>query len=181
MTFTYLGADLSEIISKFTYANNNYHIEYLDGSEVDYYNDDPDHSKQIKSLMIEQALKRHRMMESDRNRGLEDVAKFGQFVSVVAIIAAINDQSIPAAGLFTMSFLWMTCIASDKKRKRKELEKYGMFFDMKDNLDTINSPEYMEEIEPEHIYQRELDIDSIDDFTHAEVKILYRKLKQEKN
>jgi len=56
-----------------------------------------------------------------------------------------------------------------------------LFFEMYNSLDEINKSEFMKCIEFENIYQKTLDIDTIDDFSYDEIKTLYRKFKGEKN
>lgn len=180
MTFSYLGADLSKIIKKFTKNGTNYHIEYLDGSESNYYHGDPNHGEYLKKMMIEQAKERQKRISLENQKGLETNAVLAQCSSIVAVIFAIGEKSIPAVLLFGTIALCTTIYAKSERTKRKELEKYQLFFNMEDDLDIVNATEFMKEIEFEPMYQKFLDISTLDEFELSEIKTLHRKLEEEK-
>lgn len=67
-------------------------------------------------------------------------------------------------------------------KKIIELKKYKLFLDLVDHLDDINDSEFLKCIEFEKLYQKQFDINTLDEYTYGDVKTIYKsyKLKQKK-
>lgn len=173
--------DLSKTIKRLNYDNNNFCIEYFDGTISQYYCSDPNHLKELKTKMLEQAIERQlqfSLVDFEREEFIKASIYF-------ILMLGLNYAVITEKDLLTWICIFL--IAYNIKRHikmekhKRELKKYAIFFDLYDDLETINNSKFMECLEFEHLYQKRLDIDTIDDFTLREVKVLKKNLAKQKN
>lgn len=177
MTFIDKNSDPSIIIKDYRVKGDNYLVEYLDGSKNNYYCSSDNEESRIKEEMIKQAIER----KDKINIKLLELASDSSLI--VALLSTICSLAIKNSGM-TIAML-LVVIASiytfaKNSRKIKELKKYEMFLEMKDSLNEINTPKYMKHIEFENIYQKDLGINTVDDFTYGETKTLYKVYSKEK-
>ena len=61
-------------------------------------------------------------------------------------------------------------------------KKYKLFLDLVDHLDNISDSEFLKCVEFEKLYQKQFDINTLDEYTYGDVKTIYKsyKLKQKK-
>lgn len=182
MKFTYPNADLSRVIKRFTYEGNHFHVEYFDGTISDYYCDDPDKTSEIRCEMMIQALERDEQMW-DRNDDKTARAMFLYFQMLLAFSlqnSISNDYKFMTILSSTVLGIISLLQVSDVKNQI-ELKKYRMFFDMYEDLDEVNKAEFMDAIRIAGSTLKRLDIETLDSFSYGQIKILHRKLEQEKN
>jgi len=181
MKFTYPEANLSKVIKKFTYKDNYFHIEYFDGSVNDYYCADFEKVEEIKKIMLDQAKERQKKMDNPADRLGETISLYLDFIFTLGLYDSIKNRRDFMIFLCAMLVIINTYCQVISIKERVELKKFALFFEMYNSLDEINKSEFMKCIEFENIYQKTLDIDTIDDFSYDEIKTLYRKFKGEKN
>ncbi|MBE6148942.1 MAG: hypothetical protein E7167_05635 [Firmicutes bacterium] len=182
MKFTHPYADLSQVIKKFSYEGNYFHVEYFDGSISEYYCDDPKRCQEIKNKMFKQAQERgEKMKETEKDRLARTMILYFQIIFALGLESAIRNENEFAIFLSSLMIIINLPLEFNSIRTKIELKKYAMFFEMYNSLDEINKAEFMKCIEIEPLYQKVLDIDTVDDFTYGEIRTLYRRLMQEKN
>ena len=180
MKFTFPNADLSKVIKRFTYEGNYFHVEYFDGSKCDYYCSDPYEESKIKNIMLNQAKERQKKMDNPHDKAGELMSLYAELI----LILGLQDNIKNGRDIMTYLCAIILIVNSDCQvhwiKEMIELKKFAMFLEMYESLDEINKTEFMKCIEFEPIYQRPLDIDTVDDFSYGDIKTLYRKFKQEK-
>ena len=181
MKFASPYSNLSEVIKKFTYEGDHFHIEYFDGTSTDYICYSPERVEMVKEKMLFQAFERQDDYDHYPFKLKEDVTMFFSLMATILFgRGIINDEAAPTViGLLTIGLCLRSCIKT--AQLKKELEKYRIFFDLYDHLDEINNGKFMECIEADHFYQKMLDIDTVDDFSLGEIKTLKRNLDATKN
>ena len=181
MKFTHPYADLSQVIKKFSYEGNYFHVEYFDGSVCDYFCDLPEEVEEIRATMMVQALERDEYMwESVDAKTARSMMLYIQFIMAFGLQHSISTD-YDFMTIMCSLMLGVNLLFQIKDVKTQiELKKYQLFFDMYDSLDEINKVEFMKCIRIGSAI-KELNIETLDDFTYGEIKALHRKLEQEKN
>ncbi|MBQ6841320.1 MAG: hypothetical protein IJO63_04315 [Bacilli bacterium] len=178
MKFAWPEADLSNIIKKFSYRGTSFHIEYFDGSVSDYYCSDPNHANEVKSLMYSQAGQRQEIMQNKDYKVGRTMLLFTELVSGLGVHFSIKSEDDLMTFLYSLLIAFNLLVLSHGAKVERELEKFKLFFEMYDHLDEVNKSSFMKAIEFENIYQKNLDIHTVDDFSFADIKVLHRKLQE---
>lgn len=165
MTFAYDDSNLKEIIKTFYCENNNFFIDYLNGTSMSYICYDKNEEKRIKELMIKQAIerdKKYNLSNLERSKKLDVVFSVFDTVGSAYLIYDRNYFLIPIfSGLLTSTLIRL----NNKNNKLQELKKYKMFLQLLDRLDEIN-----QELEDD---QMTLDITTVDDISYRKIKSIY--------
>lgn len=181
MKFAWPNADLSKIIKCFSNEGCVFHVEYLDGTKSDYFCSDPEHIKEIKKQMLEQAWQRQKEMDTkDYDLG-KLMLLYSEVVLGLGAYTGFKNEQEFMAFLCTLLCAFNLLVITHGIQVKKELEKFKLFFEMYEHLDEVNKSEFLKTIEFETIYQKQLDIDTIDQFSLGDVKILHRKLEEKYN
>ena len=177
MTFIDNIEDESSTIREYFKDGYNYSIEYLDGSISEYYSCSNKEEDKIKSKMIDQAISRQNRINL---KSLKFAKNRSQYLSLLSCLCSLicmskNEQELGFAMFLILAYNLYNYIA--RNQKLRELKKYKLFLELTDNLDTVNSSSYMKNIDPDNIFQAPLDINTVDDFTYRNVKMLYNNYK----
>jgi hypothetical protein len=179
MNFTYDGADLSKIIKRYKKSQNEYLIEYLDGSFNRYISYKPDEEERIKKEMLEQAKQRTELYDTIFLNFTDKAYFIGSLISISGLgFSFIKDEK-------DFKFFWIIAIMISLNKfikngkKMKELEKYKLFLELIEELgeEELNSPEYTKCYECDNLYAKKLDIGSLDSFEYEDIKRIYEKYK----
>lgn len=181
MKFLYPGADLSKIIKSFKQDGCLFTIEYFDGEVSSYYCSDPNRAQQIKNKMYNQALERQEIMTKNNNRLGETMILYSQIIFALGLVDNIKNERDFLTFLIALMMVINAYCQVQGVREKIELDKYRMFFELYNSLDEVNKSEFMKCIEFENMYQKQLDIDTVDDFSYSDIRTLYRKLNEQKN
>lgn len=181
MNFTYYGADLSKTIKSYKKNGYSYHIEYLDGSTSDYtcYNEEED--TKIKELMLKQAMERQKKIKENYLENSRDINKVITIVSAIGTIYFVNDSKTILALLSATVLLPTVTLWKERSKTLKELRKYRMFLEMAGDLKDKDQTELLKTVEFDTFYQRPLSIESLDEFTYGDVKLIYKKFNTRRN
>ena len=181
MNFTYYGADLSEIIKKYKKDGYSYHIEYLHGSSSDYtcYNDEED--KKIQKLMLKQATDRNNKIKECYLEKSRDINKGFAIASMIGTVYFTSDSKMLLALLSTAVLLPTVTLWKRRSKTLNELRKYRMFLEMAKDLEGQDQTELLKAIEFDPFYQRQLSIETLDEFTYRDVKLIYKKFNTRQN
>ena len=181
MTFLSKEQDLSNTIKKHSNFGNNYHIEYMDGSICNYYSSMPTESNKIKQQMIDQAIERDKNINLPKMQTLKNIHLLTAVYSYMCASVLIDNNS-QFFGFLLVLFMLINIQEGIKKAyKIRELKKYRKFLEMYKDIELVNDSEFLKCIEPENIYQKAFDIETIDSFTYGEVKTMYKKYTKIKN
>lgn len=176
MTFTYDGADLSTTIKKFSQTGLNYHVEYMDGSESNYYCSNELERERIINLMLEQINLREEKMDLEVLNLKRVLARFTLGLSGYLNVLAISRQQDLIYIISLICGIISLKDLRDIRKKVAELKKYRLFIDMMEELKTVNESKLLECVEFEHIYQIPLDICHIDEYSYGEMKRIRKNL-----
>lgn len=173
MNFTYDGADLGKIIKSFSNNGDNFSLEYLDGSVSSYVCSNNNERQRIINLMIKQAEERQENINLDK---LELRKKCDLIItaisSVVASVHINNNKQLLLVLLFL--FVFINYEYKITNRKVKELKKYKLFLELLPYLEEVNNPEILKCVEFDKIYQKDLDITTLDEYSYSQVKTIYK-------
>ena len=176
MTFTYEGADLSTTIKKVSKNGFNYHVEYMDGSENNYYCSNASEYEKLMNLMLAQIKLREEKMNLETLNFKQTIVRFVFLLSNYLNVLAISRQK----DLISLISILIAIISlkdlNDVRKKIAELKKYRLFIDMMDELKTVNESELLECVEFDHMYQIPLDIYHIDEYSYGDMKRIRKNL-----
>lgn len=176
MNFSYDGADLSKIIRRYTRNQNEYSVEYLDGSSRCYVSYVEDEEDIIKKEMLEQAKQRDKLFDRRFLSFVDNGYLLSGFISALGLsVAQIKDeQSFKTFWIATLLFSIYKFRFSGKKIE--ELEKYKLFLKLIDVLGEkeLNSSKYTKCYEADNIYAQKLDINNLDKFSFRDIKRIQR-------
>lgn len=180
MNFTYQGADLSKVIKTFERSENNFHIEYMDGSTANFCCDSEKEADKIRKEMVEQAIDRQNNMNMS---SIEKAKIFNQLFTILASINTVvlfNFKKEIIALLVLIVGALFEVKTTNKRETLKELKKYKLFLEMIDDIDYINSGKFLNCVEPDSLFQIPLGIDTLDRYSYGDIKIINRTLMKEK-
>lgn len=176
MTFTYEGADLSTTIKTFSQNGFNFHIEYMDGSENNYYCSNDLENERLINLMLEQIKLRDEKMNLETLSLKESLIKFTFVLSSCLNVLSISRQK----DLISLISLLIAIISLKDlrtiKKRIAELKKYRLFIDMMEELKTIDISKLLECVEFDHMYQIPLDLCHIDEYSYGDMKRIRKNL-----
>ena len=181
MNFSYEGADRSKIINKYIREGNNYTIEYLNGDISSFYSTDENQEQKIIKTMVRQIVERQDRMDINDIVFKRDLCAQLCLASSILMPALVLREKeglllLPIAGLIAGLNL-----CSDHNAKINELKKYKLFLEMtRDNEKRSINDSVLDCIEPDKLYQIPLNLNTIDDYSYRDVKLLYKKMKQKK-
>ena len=175
MNFIDKNKDPSIIIKKYIRRDNSYTIEYLDGTVSNYYCSALDHEEKIKIKMLDQAIERQNVV-SISNLNIKKRSELLIFtISSLSTIALLS-SNMPLFSFFTILALLFSATKSlETSKKVKELKKYELFFELIPHLDVINKSNFLRCIEFDTFYQKDLDINTLDEYSYGDIKTLYKK------
>ena len=117
MNFTYDGADLSQVIKKYSKEKNNYIIEYLDGSKASYLCCSDSEEDKIKSKMINQAFERQ------ENISLPKMKLSRQISFITSIFSCICASTLGNNSRGALTLLLIVLIMINIKYYRNDTRK----------------------------------------------------------
>ena len=170
--------DLSEIIGNYTRNNDYYKIEYLDGSISEYYNSDNKHEEILMYRMTKEALIRDKNLYEKYKKYIKtDLIKFLFSISILKISTKVEL-------LFCIMFIYITFLIEKSLSdisKYKELSKYHDYLSIREDLKKIENRDILDIIEFDKIYQKPLNITTVDDYSAINLKILKKEINRRKN
>lgn len=179
MNFSYGGADLSKIIKRYNRNQNEYLIEYLDGSIYSYISYEDNEEEKIKKQMLEQAKQRDELFERRFLHFTDNAYLVSNLISISGLgFSLIKDEN-------DFKFFWLIALIISMRKfkqtgkKIQELEKYKLFLELIEGLgeEELNSPTYTKCYEFDNFYAEKLDIGSLDSFNYSDIKRVYKKYK----
>lgn len=165
MTFAYDDANLKDIIKTFYCENNNFFIDYLNGTSTSYICYDENEEKRVKDLMIKQAIERDAKYDAiniERSKRIDAV--LSTFFSI-GCANAIHNRDYFSILVLNVCLMSTFVRLNEKNIKLKELKKYKMFLQLLDKVDEINL-----ELGDDQI---PLDISTLDDISYRKIKSIY--------
>lgn len=172
------NTDLSEIIKNYTRNNDHYKIEYLDGSISEYYNSDNKYEETLMYRMTKEALIRDKNLYEKYKKYLKiDLLEF--LLSIFALGLSQNVKLIFCIAILYLPFL----LAKSLKDITKyiELEKYHDYLSIREDLKKTENRDILDIIEFDKIYQKPLNITTVDDYSAINLKILKKEINRRKN
>lgn len=181
MTFTYDEADLSTTIKNYSKFDNNYYINYLDGSTSNYVCYGDHEEERIKKIMIDQAIDRQGMLE------IKNIDLFKKSSVITAAVTSLGASFFGHQQQYALTSLALagTCYAVYNVRKMRyklnELKKYKLFLELNRELTVGEYQNLFNEIEFDKFYQIPLNINTIDSFSYDNVKQLCKRFYENQN
>lgn len=170
--------DLSKIIKNYTRNNNNYKIKYLDGSISEYYNSDNKYEEILLNRMTKEALTRDKKLYEKYKKYLKiDLLEF--LLSIFALDLSKDIKLIYCAVVIYISFLLIKSLKHIIKYI--ELEKYHDYLLIKEDLKKPENSNILDIIEFDKMYQKPLNISTVDDYNAIDLKILKKEINRRKN
>ena len=183
MKFTSELSDKSKILSHYNKINNYYTLTYLDGSTENYYSDNPDEENKIIEIMINQAMERDALLNNNAGINIQLKEVFAALTTVLFSKLAINiasdntykEYSLLLAVLGSISLVRLVKLHNQKK----ELNKYKMYLEMyKNDPYYLKQPFLLDDIEFDKFFQAPFNINHLDDYSHRDVSVIYKKYKK---
>lgn len=178
MNFSYDGADTSKLIKRYKKDGNNYTIEYLNGDISTFYSTGDNDEQNIMNTMIEQIIERQDKIDIISINNLKHLGVCTSLFSAVMLYANIIHENrellLPILGLISGII-----ISKNESKKIKELKKYKLFLEMtKDNPMRKVDDEWLDYIEFDKLYQIPLNVNTVDDYSYSDIKLLSKKMKE---
>lgn len=179
MNFISDKEDLGKIIKKYKVNGNNYHIDYMDGSESNFFCSNENYDKELRDIMIKQAIERQKEFD------LKTISKQNLFNTILLLVnlslmpCFINNNDSTIIALSILILVAIIYKRRKNKKQIKELKKYKMFLEMINDIEYINNAGVLKCIEFENIYQKPFDIDTLDEYSYSDVKTIYKKVKKQ--
>lgn len=178
MNFTFDGADLSQTIKRIYNENNEYGIEYLDGSYDEYTCNDQKELDRLFEIFIDQAKER------DENINLKPLIIKNVLEEVLRILSAfslglaIKKEESSLVLVYLASLIYVTANNRKTKKQIKELKKYKLFLELASDLKNVNTSKILKCVERDPKYQVPLDPTTLDDYSYGYVKKIYKTYKK---
>ena len=163
MTFCSDEQNKNEIIGSIEINDNDYIINYLDGSKKTYTNDKIEHIKELEKIMINQAIERDKDYTFLNNKKIKNIL-FWFFDCLLFSFGKNVTPDLIRYFFFVMSVNYFYDYLITKL-KLNELKKYRLFIDKYKSLKETDIKEIFS-------YGNNIDIFNIDKFTLSEIKKL---------
>ena len=175
MTF-YHDDNLGNVINKFTNNGYNFSLEYLDGSEVNYYCTDLNRVKDIEKKMLEQAKERDEIyfdvIEKEVKRSLSII-----YLLLSSTFLASYNKAILVICLNILLLIITSKNYFKNKKRLDELKKYRLFLSMYEDLKDDKNKNIVDILEFDKIYQHPfLTFNTIDNFKLSEVEGIKKEI-----
>lgn len=179
MNFIHKDQDPKTTIKKYQRIRDTFIVEYMDGSKGTYTISNPDKEmERLNNEMLKQiALRKAKC--SVPELGMYKMM-LGEMLMLAATGAAISNEDQMLVAAFTIASVVFGKAAVTEYKNRKELSKYDMLLEMYNDLDKINTREYLDKIEFDPFYQVPLNLNTIDDYSYSDVRTLYKHYKGKK-
>ena len=173
MTFCGENQNKSEIITKVEKRNNYYTLQYLDGSEVSFYNNDKNYYKKLETQLIEQAEERNycNVVKTDKWCNF-----FVAISSLCLTNIAIRENILSLACVSFIASLYYVSQWRKNSKRLKELKKYKILLENYEEFK--NDPNIAKVIEFEPLYREPVNIFTIDNFSLYDMKLMQKSLKK---
>lgn len=191
MNFCSRMQDESEIITKIEKIDNNrndYVIHYLDGREVTLYNQDEFYITMLGYIMLDQAIERDRRLYKLRKEDFYKSIFMSFMIIMYCLSCTIMTRETDKRMLYTMYLLfeasvsvWSIKVIKDNKTTLDELKKYRIYLNMRKELEKQENKDITKILETDPYRRKKLNINTIDDFTLRDVKIVKKELKRRSN
>ena len=172
------GENPSEIIRKYTNINNNFTIEYADGSVSSYYCSSEDHEDKIRDTMLNRAYNLQKLENIKNTKLKRDANLFISLMSGLLTLALANKGFLILASIMLLVEIFSIYKKRECDTKLKELKKYKLFFELLPHLDEINKSDFLKCIEFDNFYQVPLDINTLYEYSYGDVKALHKEYKK---
>lgn len=182
MNFSYQGADTSKIIKKYKKDGHIYTIEYMNGDISSFCSTDENSEQKIIDTMVDQIIERQDKININLLNNIKNLGLCTSLFSVASLYANfINDKKelllFPVLGLIIGIKIY-----NDQVKNIHELKKYKMFLEMTNNSTMrIVEDKWLDYIELDKSCQIPLNINTIDDYSYKDIKLLSKKMKEKKN
>lgn len=164
-----------------SYQTNNklYEITYLNGECDYYYNSDEKHALEIEEKILKQILKRDEdLYKKVKLENITSTITFLLSLPLTFISFSKNSLILILASLILNAILLKQTITA--RNRIKELKKYRIFIEIKEELNKKENHNIYDIIEFEKEYQIELNLKTIDKFSYGDVKRLKKELDRRK-
>lgn len=181
MNFSYNGADLSKIIRMYKRDQNEYLIEYLDGSFNRYISYKTEEEERIKKQMLEQAKQRAELFDYSFLKFFDNAYFVSSLMSITGLGFSLIKNETDFKFFWSVALIISMCKFTHTGKKIQELEKYKLFLELIQELgeEELNSSKYTKCYEFDNLYAKKLDIGSLDSFTYSDIKRIYKKYKSD--
>lgn len=179
MTFSYEGVNLSKTIKKYERNENEYLIEYLDGSSYNYISYEYDEEEKIKKQMLEQAKERKELFDLHFLNFTDTVYLISGLLSAVGLSFSLIENENNFKHFWIILLIISIYKFKQTGNKLQELEKYRLFLELIEELgeEELNNPKYTKCYEFDSLYAKKIDIGSLDSFDYRDIKRIYTKYK----
>lgn len=166
--------DISNTISNFEKNGNYYTINYLDGNTIEYYNSNENHEKELLDRMLENAIKRDKNMYAKYQKQI--ILDITNTLITVFLLGLCKNLTI----FFCLAFLSLIVKTISDLIKYNELDKYHDYIIIKDDLEKKENSNILDIIEVDKIHQVPINLNTIDEYSNRNIKILKREIERRK-
>ena len=180
MNFVSDKEDLSKIIKTYSVKGNNYSIEYMDGSESNFYCSNENLGKELRDTMIKQAIERQKSFDINFYDKLSTIDTTLLMFDLTILWPTLTYGNAKSISLVLLALGLATVTSTKINKTLKELKKYKLFLEMVDDVEYINKSDILKCVDFEPIYLKPFDINTLDDYTYGDVKKINKELKLRK-
>lgn len=180
MTFGYVGESKKDLISDYKVSGDKILVNFLDGSTYSTPFSNKNELK-ILSIMLKQAEDRRDKGSLEKTEKMVIAHCMGMIttflVTTFSIATLSAAQMVPTFVIvyFTLGMLANHYGLLQQRYKLDELQKYDIFLDMKDELETASKEEVFKGVKNK---QKTLNINTIDKYSLDEVRQINSNLKR---
>ncbi len=176
----YDNQEQDKILGRYKVNGTNYKKYYLDGSRAEYSSFEDNHEEELKKIMLEQSIKRDKeLYKTYKDKLKKDTLELSLILLGLAITSEDNLMF-----LYCILFILLLIKAKmsiDNLIKYKELNKYHNYLIIKEDLEKEENSNILDIIEFEKIYQIPININTLDDYSDRDIKILKKEIERRKN
>ena len=167
-------------IKEYTKEGIWYEIVYLN-KESDYYpNEDPNHELEIQERIIKQAIEREKELLKRYNYE-EIISSIIFFMSLPTTCIGWTKGPLNLLIISGIISVLSAIKLIKTKRRLKDIKKYRMYLDMKEDLEKKENKDIYKILEHESCYQIDLDLKTIDKYSYGDVKTLKKEIEKRNN
>lgn len=183
MKFYYDSEKLKDIIKNYEIIDNNMIVNYLDGSTMEMGLVTEEKIKSIEEKMISQLKERNSdMINTKYIKTLHTIdLTFLSLFIISNIDLKINDGIVEQDAFKIVTMACVLCLFYDlivETRKLNDIKKTNLFLDIYDTLNTPEAQLAISSLLGDSLYNKELTINTIDDYSYGTIKQIHKKVKK---
>lgn len=165
------------LIKKYEKDGNCYKIEYMNGDISKYYCSSDSYEQELIDKMFEQIKSEQSQKNVERATFRRNRNIVSSGVATLLFSTSIHNNKELSAIVMMLVAYYSLCRVFTHQKRINELKKIKMFLEMNPYLDKINKSDFLKCIEFDTMYQTPLNINTINDYSYGDVKILYKNYK----